>query len=205
MCARFILLDEAEVAEIGRIVQEVGMKYDGKGISMKTGEIFPTDYAPVVSLENGKPSLFLMKWGFPKPDGKGVVINARSETAPQKRMFSASFARRRCVIPSNGFIEWTKDRGNAKQKILFGASDCPMLYMAGLYDSFPAENEHEPLLDRFVILTRQADESVGNMHSRMPVILQKNEIRLWLTDTPFAKTIMSRDTAQLIHTAAEAA
>ena len=205
MCARFVLLDEGEIAEINKIVAEVGMKYDGKGLTMKTGEIFPTDHAPSVALENGKPSILLMKWGFPKSDGNGVVINARSETASQKRMFATAFARRRCVIPSTGFFEWTKGRGKAKQKLLFGTADSPMLYMAGLYADYETQNEDEPITSRFVILTQPANDSISDIHNRMPVILYKNEIRRWLTDVAFANTIMSRDTVKLKRTAAHAA
>ena len=169
---------------------------------MKTGEIFPTDTAPVVSMENGKPSLLLMKWGFPKLDGKGVVHNARSETASKKRMFAASFAHRRCVIPSTGFIEWTKGNEHPKQKIQFNATDSPMLYMAGLYASYPHQKEVEPLASRFVILTQPANDSVNDIHSRMPVILYKDEIRRWLTDITFANAVMSRQTVVLNRKAA---
>ena len=202
ICARFILLDEGEIAEINKIVAEVGMKYDGRGLEMKTGEMFPTDHAPSVAMENGKPSILLMKWGFPKKDGKGVVINARSETASQKPMFAASFASRRCVIPSTGFYEWTKGRGMAKQKFLFRSTDNPMLYMAGLYADYEPLNKDELTANRFVILTRQANDSISDIHNRMPVILYKEEIRRWLTDAAFANAVLSRDAVRLNRTAA---
>ena len=191
-------MDDEEIAEIAKIVNEIGMKYDGRGLSMKTGEVFPTDNAPVVKVGQNKPALHLMKWGFPKHDGKGVVINARSETASQKRMFAASFAAQRCVVPSTGFIEWAKENGKPKGKIRFNLADSPMLYMAGLYSEYPAANENEYLSYRFVILTREANESISEVHSRMPVILYKNEIRRWLTDDTFANGIIRRDTVGLV-------
>ena len=198
MCARFLILDDAEIEEINNIVKNIGMKFDGRSLSMKTGEIFPTDNAPVVALENGKPSLLLMKWGFPKWDGKGVVINARSETASEKRMFAAPLARHRCVIPSTGFYEWEKGEGGTKKKFLFNAADSPMLYMAGIYAEYEDGGDAEPLADRFVILTQPANASVSDIHNRMPVILFKDEITRWLTDMAFANTVMCRDTVQLI-------
>ena len=172
---------------------------------MKTGEIFPTNTAPVVSMENGKPSLLLMKWGFPKLDGKGVVHNARSETASKKRMFAASFAHRRCVIPSTGFIEWTKGNEQPKQKLQFNTTDSPMLYMAGLYSvysDYPHQKEGEQLSSRFVILTQPANSSVNDIHSRMPVVLYKDEIRRFLTDSTFANAVMNRQTVVLNRKAA---
>jgi len=202
LCARFIILDEKEVAEINKIVKEIGMKYDGRGLTMKTGEIFPTDNAPVVSMENGKPSILLMKWGFPKWDGKGVVINARSETASQKRMFASPLVHRRCVIPSTGFIEWAKYEGGSKQKFIFNTTDSPMLYMAGLCSDYTAKDKDEELISRFVVLTQQANSSINDIHDRMPVILYKGEIHRYLTDLTFANSVMSRDTVQLIRKAA---
>jgi len=203
MCARFMILDDKEIAEINKIVEAIGMKYDGKGLTMKTGEIFPTDNVPTVSMENGKPSILLMKWGFPKYEESGVVINARSETAAQKTMFASAFAHRRIVVPSTGFIEWLKTGGSdAKQKLKFNTPDTPMLYMAGLYTDYPPHKMDDVLTSRFVILTREANDSIKDVHSRMPVILYKDEIRRWLTDTDYASTIMSRDTVRLIREAA---
>ena len=203
MCARFMILDDKEIAEINKIVEAIGMKYDGKGLTMKTGEIFPTDNVPTVSMENGKPSILLMKWGFPKYEESGVVINARSETAAQKTMFASAFACRRIVVPSTGFIEWLKTGGSdAKQKLKFNTPDTPMLYMAGLYTDYPPHKMDDVLTSRFVILTREANDSIKDVHSRMPVILYKDEIRRWLTDTDYASTIMSRDTVRLIREAA---
>ena len=199
MCARFVIFDDNEIAEINRIVKEIGMKYDGTGLSMKTGEIFPTDNAPVVAMENGKSSLLLMKWGFPKWDGKGVVINARSETASEKRMFAAPFKSRRLVIPSTGFIEWHKCEGKEKRKYIFNTADSSMLYLAGIHTECVGGETKQPA-GRFVILTRQANASVSDIHNRMPVILFKNEIHRFITDMVFANAVMRRDTVHLIRT-----
>ena len=90
MCARFVILDDNEIAEINQILKDVNMKFDGTGITAKTGEVFPTDNVPAVMLQNKKPSLTIMKWGFPRWDGKGIIINAKSETANDKKMFSTA-------------------------------------------------------------------------------------------------------------------
>ena len=174
------------------------MKFDGKSLSMKTGEIFPTDHAPVVLMENNKPSLTLMQWGFPKHDNKGVIINARSETASQKRLFATSFHHRRVVVPSTGFFEWAKTEGKSRQKFQFNMPDSPMLYMAGLYANYPSQTTSRQFISKFVILTQEANESISDIHNRMPVILHRNEIRRWLTDLEFADAIKKRDSINLI-------
>ena len=86
MCGRYVIFDEGEIEEINKIVREVGMKFDGTGLTMKTGEIYPTNNAPILTMQGNKLTIDLMKWGFPKWDGKGVIINAKSETAAEKRM-----------------------------------------------------------------------------------------------------------------------
>ena len=61
MCGRFVILNEGEISELNQILKEVNMKFDGTGITAKTGEIFPTNNVPAVALQNRKPSLTIMK------------------------------------------------------------------------------------------------------------------------------------------------
>jgi len=197
MCGRFIFLDDTEIPEINKILREVNMKYEGTDITATTGEIFPTNNVPVCILEDGKPSLTIMKWGFPKWDGMGVIINARSETVTGKRMFAEAFAHRRCVIPSTGFYEWAKTGGKAKEKYRFNDPGNLMLYMAGIYSDYPNACQDEPVTEKFVILTCAADETVSDIHDRMPVLLRKNEITRWLSDYDFARSIIGRDSMSL--------
>jgi putative SOS response-associated peptidase YedK len=134
-----------------------------------------------------------MTWGFPQWDKKGVTINARSETAAEKKMFAKPLVERRCVIPSTGFYEWSHDSGKPKEKYLFNMDGGPMLYMAGLYTTFANSGKEGALSDRFVILTRDANQYMNDIHNRMPVILHKNELTQWLTDYGFATQVMGRD------------
>jgi putative SOS response-associated peptidase YedK len=169
---------------------------------MKLGEVFPTNNAAVVALQNDKPALSLMKWGFPHWQNKSVIINAKSETAADKKMFAQALYTRRCIIPSTGFYEWARTDGKAKTKFRFNAPDNPMLYMAGLYTNFTSQESDEPLTERFVILTRAANSDIADVHNRMPVILYKDEIARWLRDFEFAEAVMSRDSIRLIREAA---
>jgi len=197
MCGRFVVSIDENIAEIETIFLDINDKYSGAGITVKTGEIYPTDKVPVLSIYNKRPTMSLMEWGFPKWDGKGVIINARSETAAYKMMFKESLMQRRCVIPSTGFYEWAKLGGKAKAKYRFNDPSGPMLYMAGIYTDYPG------LGPRFVILTCDANSSVSDVHDRMPVILCKDELVRWLTDYEFAIQVMARDSIQLEKSYAE--
>jgi putative SOS response-associated peptidase YedK len=191
-------MDEEDIDEINEILRNIDNKYSGT-VTAKTGEIFPTNNVPVLSIQNDKTSLSLMKWGFPKWDSKGVIINAKSETAAKKKMFSKSLEQRRCVIPSTGFYEWAKVDEKPKAKYRFNAPGSPMLYMAGLYTDYTSTKEE--LTEKFVILTRSANTSIKDIHNRMPVILFKDELVRWLKDYDFAADVMCRDNINLIREA----
>jgi putative SOS response-associated peptidase YedK len=104
-------------------------------------------------------------WGFPGFMDKQLVINARSESAMEKKMFCDAVERRRIVIPAAGFYEWNRQ----KEKSTFTRKDSSVLYMAGIYRRYEDG-------DRFAILTTAANESMEPVHDRMPLILDKDEI-----------------------------
>mgnify|MGYP002464882070 CR=1 FL=1 len=121
-----------------------------------------------------------MVWGFPRFDGRGLLINARAETAAERRAFRECVLHRRCVIPAKGFWEWNK----SKEKFSFERQDSQVMFMAGCYDCFDGQ-------DRFVILTTEANPSVKPVHDRMPLILRRDQIRPWLTDAESALHLLA--------------
>ena len=194
MCGRYNIDDYEKNFEMQGIFQEVYERYNGTQelASMKTGEIFPTDIAPVLAQENEKPRAFLMKWGFPRFDGKGVIINARAETALEKNMFRSSIAARRCLIPTTGFFEWKQedDQGGKgrKTKYLIRLKDTPVLYLAGIFNTFKDMNGH-PVVS-YVIITTDANESMIRIHNRMPYILTRQKKDIWLYDSGLSQELL---------------
>lgn len=185
MCGRYVVFTDKEIYEMNQIIKEVNDKYGED--SMPSGEIFPTNRAPVFVAAEGGYGTELMTWGLPQYKGSGVIINARAETAKEKRTFNDALRLRRCVIPSTGFFEWTHDTAIKKEKYLFNQPDSPMLYMAGLYNPMPGED-----LPRYVILTTEAYDSMREIHDRMPVILHKDEILDWITQPKFVNEALFR-------------
>ena len=177
MCGRYTLFTEEETDELRRIVEEL-QKKNGE---VKTGEIFPTNVAPVLIAQDGKPVPMAYTWGFARPGRTGVVINARAETVAEKPMFRACMQNTRCVVPSTGFYEWTKDA--RKQKYLFRVPKQKALYMAGLWTMGEDGG-------RFTIVTTAANASVQEVHHRMPVILEEDEIEDWLCNPTAAAEIL---------------
>ncbi len=195
MCGRYAVSTEEEVIEIREIIHEINQKLANTPelTRMKTGEIFPTEIAPVLAIQAGIRQAQLMKWGFPKWQGSGVVINAREETAAQKSMFRASLLTRRCVVPSTGFFEWSHGPGK-KEKYLLRLPDAA-LYMAGIYNVF--RDEQQRCYPAYTILTTAANASVSMLHDRMPVILRKSELDVWLLDNAATHELMSRTGPEL--------
>ena len=165
MCGRYCLY-----AEENEELREILDRTEGE---FKTGEIFPTDKAPVLIQQSSEIKPQGISWGFPGFRGKGVIINARVETVPEKPMFRKSLTTTRCVIPSSGFFEWT--HSGPKTKYQFNLPGTGVLYMAGLYQDFGGER-------RFVIITTSANDSMIEVHNRMPVILLEEDVRKWLYD-----------------------
>jgi putative SOS response-associated peptidase YedK len=86
MCGRYYFAPELE--ELQRIIDEINRRAAQDATPVKVGEICPTDTVPVIANSRAlKPRPFLMRWSFAKPNGKGVIINARSETAAAMPMF----------------------------------------------------------------------------------------------------------------------
>lgn len=178
MCARYEI-DSELTYEIEELALELGI--EGSSFPMRNGELYPTDKAPVLIGEKNEIKLKLLKWGFPNSKDGKTVINARSETVEVKRMFRESFLLRRCVIPASGFFEWNKN----KEKIYFTMPGDTAIYMAGIFSVI--ENEL-----RFVIMTTSGNSSIADVHDRMPLLLSKDQIKLWILEEEEAKKILQQ-------------
>ena len=125
----------------------------------------------------------LVMWGlipsWSKDPGIGArLINARSETAAEKPSFRAAFKRRRCLIPADGFYEWKRE-GRARQPFYFTVEDGGPFALAGLWETWAGADGSE--LESCTILTTEANDLVGTVHNRMPVILAPEDYAEWLS------------------------
>ncbi|MEA4822484.1 MAG: SOS response-associated peptidase family protein, partial [Clostridiaceae bacterium] len=174
MCGRYMAV-ESEDLLMKLIYDETRAK--NPEVRLHSGEIFPTNTAPVIGGRNVSP--FPAKWGYPQFNGKGVIINARAETADTKMTFKDSLRYRRCAIPTTGYLEWSQ----SKEKYRLNLPEGKLLYLAGFYQEF-ADGI------RFVILTTAPNESVTDIHDRMPVILLQRGIGEWVNDREKAMKMM---------------
>lgn len=144
--------------------------------------VAPTQDAPVVTLRDGVRHLEMMRWGLvPFWAGKDgakppLMINARVEGLQQKPMFRDALARRRCLVPADGFFEWKK-QGKAKQPMWIHPKEGDVFAFAGLWARAKTEAGE---VKSFAVVTGPPNHLVAPIHDRMPVILPRAVWNAWL-------------------------
>jgi putative SOS response-associated peptidase YedK len=137
--------------------------------------------------------LRLARWGLVpswSKDAKGGarMINARWEQAQNKPAFRAAFAKRRCLIPADGYYEWYRTQAEpgsgrpAKQPFYLHRDDGRSLGLAGLYE-FWREGPDAPWLVTVTVLTGDAVGGLRTLHDRMPVVIDPQAYDEWLDPT----------------------
>lgn len=116
-------------------------------------------------------------WADEPSDG---MINARSETADEKRVFEEAWESRPCLVLSSGFYEWRAPNGGPKQPYRVHREGDAMA-MAGLWDVWEGPNE---TISSVTILTTEPNELMEPIHDRMPVVLPRAAESAWLSAGP---------------------
>jgi len=130
--------------------------------------------------------LDVMHWGLIPAWAKETsthyaTFNARAETLREKRTFSAAFKKRRCLIPVSGFYEWKKehsDKNSEKIPFYFTRLNNAPLVFAGLYEE--GHSEEGEVIPSCTIVTTQASSWMNTYHTRMPVVLESQDIAEWI-------------------------
>lgn len=176
MCGRFYIDDET-----AREIEKIARKIDRR--MGKTGDVHPSE--PALVLRGSCDSIVaeVLRWGYESARKNTLIFNARSETVREKPMFRYDYETHRCLIPANKFYEWKDSREKKKEKYEFFAPG-EILYFAGIYHK-------DPEGDRFTILTREAQGCMSGIHSRMPLILHREEMEDWLFSEMQAEKLLN--------------
>jgi putative SOS response-associated peptidase YedK len=157
--------------------------------------VAPTCVVPVVVAREGSRTLEAMRWGLVPswaPDQRvgAKMVNARLETLAERPAFRVPLARRRCIVPADGYYEWAP--GDPRRPHLIRAEDGGPLAFAGLWEAWyggPAG----ALLSCTIVTTASAGP-VAWLHHRMPVVLPPSAWSDWLdtdaTDAPAAHALL---------------
>jgi putative SOS response-associated peptidase YedK len=178
MCGRFTLTRE----DARQLALDLGVDRESlRGYRLRYN-IAPTDQHWIVRTKYEDRELLPARWGLVNSWAKdskraAAQINARADTLASRAAFKEAFAKRRCVVPADGFFEWTGPK-TARQPIWFHRTDGGLLLFAGLYESWqPQPDKWERT---FTIVTTAANKTMEPIHDRMPVILTEDVVDDWL-------------------------
>jgi putative SOS response-associated peptidase YedK len=143
--------------------------------------VAPTQPIPIVRLDGGKPAFALARWGFipawvKDPRTFSLLINARGESVIDKPSFRNAMRRRRCLIPADGFYEWS-DSAPRRPYFVRPKAGGPIAF-AGLWETWTGPNGEE--VDTATVITTPANRLLAAIHDRMPVIVAPDAFSLWL-------------------------
>lgn len=138
---------------------------------MRKGEIFPTNTAPILLLDDhGRVLPDFARWGL--AGEKGASLPAAE--------LPGEGALCRCAIPTDGFFGW----GVGKEKFLFTGAGGGLLYLGGVYREGEAERE-------FAILTLPCGMEYGELHGQQPLTIPPERLRAWLTEEEMAEKLLT--------------
>ena len=183
MCCRYYMEESPELRPIVEAAEKSKLYRDHIAkipCSLTTkGEVFPGALVPVIaSSKIGKKSVFPMLWGYHVDGLERLIVNARSESAAEKKTFRDSWAMHRCIIPASFYYEWQHiPTANGKtrpgDKYVIMPKDERLTWLCGLYRM---ENDYP----HFVVLTRPPGEGISFIHDRMPMILPEKDVDRWI-------------------------
>jgi putative SOS response-associated peptidase YedK len=150
---------------------------EGAALYRPRYNVAPTDLHPIVRLADGRRLLQRARWGFPGGAGRPTLINARSETAPFRDRFREAFVNGTCIVPADGFYEWSGP-SDGRRPFWIRRADGRLLLLAGLWEDQPAPDGGRAR--HFTILTTAANPTVARIHDRMPVVLAPEQAAGWL-------------------------
>lgn len=166
----------------------------------------PTDALLTVRFnpKTGERALDPLRWGLVPhwardPKIGASLNNARAETIREKPAFRDAFARRRCLVPADGFYEWHRPTEGAKQPYAFAhpandAGERPPLALAGLWEAW--RDADGQILRTVTLVTTAANAVMAPIHHRMPVIVMPEDWPVWLGEAAGDAVALMRPCAE---------
>ena len=181
MCGRFTMT----YPDAHMLAEELGVPEEAFAGFAPHYNIAPTQDHYIVRIKLEEREVLPARWGLINSwaeDAKGAAkqINARAEGIAKRPAFRDAFARRRCVVPADGFFEW-KGRKGERQPYWIRSPDGKLLLLAGLYESW--QPEPGQWQRTFTIVTTGANGPVSELHDRMPGVLDDEDADRWMLRT----------------------
>jgi putative SOS response-associated peptidase YedK len=200
MCGRYTLVRGDKIKVVFNVTVPADLRLVGRF------NVAPTQLVPVIT--NDSPQLQLMRWGLipswtkkakvriktsgdkaivslelipQSSDGvkkSNLIINARAETLTEKPAFRKALAKRRCLVPADGFYEWRKNGDGSKTPMYIRMCNDELFAFAGLWENW--EDADGVQVRSLSIITTTPNELMKSIHDRMPVIIPAEGYSHWL-------------------------
>jgi len=192
MCGRYFFdLDSEELSALYQKIQDQARREEKLAEKIAAGEVYPSNHVVTLIQEDNQVMPTLTRWGFQGFKKSQLMINARSETVEQKKTFVHPFRTTRCIFPMSGFYEWDSN----KQKFFF--TNNQILYVGGFYRIHPSDSGNEK---ESIIMTTSPNQSVSEVHDRMPFLVDKKDVSSYLSDLTFARNLIGKAMPELTAT-----
>ncbi|MFM2355818.1 MAG: hypothetical protein RLZZ528_1554 [Pseudomonadota bacterium] len=160
--------------------------------------VCPTQEVAVCVSDGGVRRMRAMRWGFvphwyKTPTDGPLLINARADTIAEKPAFRAAVRERRCLIPTDGFYEWTREDPKKPLPWFIHRADRQPLVFAGIWQEWERDGQH---LTACAVVTTEAGPAMQRVHDREPVTVERADWPLWLGEA-------GKGAATLMHAAGE--
>jgi putative SOS response-associated peptidase YedK len=170
MCGRFTLTEK----DLARLARRWGAELDAAlGDWRPRYNVAPGNPHLLLRAVDGRLRLERAVFGLAGHGPAPALLNARVETAAERRAFRDAWRGRRCAVPADGFFEWGGPAGDRRPTWFHDPAGAPLLF-AGLWGDAPGGGL------AFAILTTEASADVAALHDRMPVILPAASLSPWL-------------------------
>lgn len=145
--------------------------------------VSPGAHMPVIVRGEQEHVIEFMVWGLipswsKNPDSAMKLINARAEGLVEKPMWKRLVNNKRCVVPARGFYEWRRE-GAEKLPYYITPKHGKVFSFAGLWDSW--QDSEGVLIHSYSIITTAPNKEMSAIHDRMPAILDKKRMDIWLS------------------------
>ena len=156
--------------------------------------VAPTTNVPVVRVSESRGGRVVdsLRWGLVPSWSKDLsagakMMNARAESVASKPAFRSAFARRRCLVPADGWYEWSpRPDGAGKQAWYLTRADGGLCVFAGLWEVWTGagrNDEGEQRVATCSIVTTEALAPLTGVHHRMPLQLPPDRWAEWLGES----------------------
>lgn len=184
MCGRFAVGDTDGTDWADWLALDPDLDWPPEGWPTARWNLGPTQNVGIVVAGPGGRRAGAARWGLvphwwrkPMAEFRATTFNARSEEAAKKPMFRDSWARRRCLVPTIGWYEWSGQKGAKTPHFITITRNSPGFYFAGLWSSTEIEGGR---LISCTVLTAAAGAATRHLHPRTPVVLDEDDAGRWL-------------------------